>query len=79
MPQKSEQVSIREACEILGVSKPTIYRLINADELHPIKKKIGAGIGGRRVFFDRTEVESLRNATQTPDEPTNATRRGRGK
>jgi excisionase family DNA binding protein len=62
----TNEISIADAMEILQVSKPTIYRLIHAGELHPIKKKVGIGIGGRRVWLDRKEVEALRTAEAKP-------------
>lgn len=61
-----EQISIADAMKILQVSKPTIYRLIHAGELHPIKKKVGVGVGGRRVWLDRREVDTLRTANESP-------------
>lgn len=60
------EISIADAMKILGVSKPTIYRLIHAGELHPIKKKVGVGVGGRRVWLDRKEVDALRTAHAAP-------------
>lgn len=56
MPQ-SDELSMKEAMEILNVSKPTIYALIKRGELHPYKKKIG-----RRVYFSRTEVQAIADA-----------------
>lgn len=61
-----EEISIAEACDVLGVSKPTIYAHIKKGNLHPIKKALGVGIGGRRVFLDRKEVERLRTASTAP-------------
>lgn len=58
-------VTIKEATEILRISKPTIYALIDRGELHPLKKKIG-----KRVYFDRKEVEALANAPAQPATPT---------
>lgn len=37
LPSETKFVSIKEAAALLGVSRPTIYRRIEADELHPIK------------------------------------------
>lgn len=62
----TNEISIADAMKILQVSKPTIYRLIHAGELHPIKKKVGVGVGGRRVWLDRKEVDALRTANATP-------------
>lgn len=61
-----DEISIADAMEILHVSKPTIYAHIAKGNLHPIKKMIGIGVGGRRVWFDRAEVEALRTATAPP-------------
>ena len=62
----ADEISIGEAMELLNVSKPTIYAHIRKWNLHPIKKALGVGVGGRRVFLSRREVESLRTASAAP-------------
>ncbi len=57
-----DEISIRDAQELLGVTKATIYNLIRRGELHPRKKKVGSGLGGRRVWLSRAEVVTLKGA-----------------
>lgn len=63
-------VTIDEAKDILHISKPSIYVLIKRGELHPLKKKIG-----KRVYFDRKEVETLANTPAQPATPPTTSRR----
>lgn len=72
-----DEISIAEAMQILGVSKPTIYNHIKRGNLHPVRKALGIGIGGRRVFVSRKEVEQLRDAeTPTAGPATKPAKRG---
>lgn len=58
----AEEISIKEAQAILGVSKMTVYAHIHKGNLHPIKYLAGRGPGGLRTFLDRAEVEALKVA-----------------
>ena len=70
-----DEISIAEAMQILGVSKPTIYNHIKRGNLHPVRKALGIGIGGRRVFLSRKEVEQLRDAETPSAAPTKNAKR----
>lgn len=43
---------IKEACDATGLSRPTIYRLIEKGELHPIKV-------GTRTLLLRKDLEAF--------------------
>ncbi len=53
-------VSVREAMDILRVSKPTVYNLIARGKLKKYHREIGTGRGGTRTFLKRSEVETLK-------------------
>lgn len=57
----SEFVTVRQTMELLGVSRPTVYRLIRKSELHSLKRKFD-----RRIYFARREVEAVKAAMQIP-------------
>ncbi len=61
-----KQVTVKEAQDLLGVSKGTIYNLIRRGELHVRKMKVGSGLGGQRVWLDRAEVLALKGAEIVP-------------
>ena len=44
-------LTVAECCELLGISRPTFYRLIHRGELHPIRV-------GRRPRFERADVRA---------------------
>lgn len=46
-----------EACEILGVSKPTLSRLVANGDLSPVE--MGPAPSNAARLFDRAEVEAL--------------------
>jgi len=46
-------LSIEEACQMLGISRRTIYRLIDKGELKPVK------IGGRTKFIESEILEMI--------------------
>ena len=73
----SAEISIKEACEILNVTKPTVYAHIRKGNLHPIKKAVGVGVGGRRVFLSRAEVETLRTAAHAAPGANGATEKNK--
>lgn len=50
--QKEKAYTISEVCEKFQISKPTLYEWIKAGKITPVKI-------GRRVFFNRKEVEEL--------------------
>ena len=62
------KVSVNQAREILGCSKPTIYAHIKKGNLHPIKKALGTGIGGERVYFDIKEIRAIANTNTSQKE-----------
>ncbi len=45
-------LTIKEVCEYLNVSKPTIYRLIKEGKLKPIKI-------GRATRFDKEDIDKF--------------------
>lgn len=61
-PPPSDELTAEEAMQYLEISRSTFYKLVREGELTPIRKKIGRGIGGRRVFFKREDVEELKDA-----------------
>ena len=53
MTDKKDKVyTITEVCTQFQISKPTLYEWIRAGKIKPVKI-------GRRVFFNRKEVEGL--------------------
>lgn len=62
----TDEISIADAMKILGVTKATVYAHVRRGNLHTIKKKMGVGLGGQRVYLDRAEVISLRDGVETP-------------
>ncbi len=48
-------LTLSEAAEILKVSRPTVYNLIEKHQLHPV-------LIGRNRYLLRTEVEALNSA-----------------
>ncbi len=51
--QTNDLVTFSEAAEILGVSRPTVYNMIERYQLHPV-------MIGRNRYLLRTEVENLK-------------------
>ena len=47
-------ITLTEAANLLGVSRPTIYNYITKNQLHPV-------VIGLNRYLLRTEVERLRN------------------
>ena len=58
--EPTEYVSVREAMEILGKNKQTIYNLIRRGKLRKYRREVGEGIGGTRTLLSRSEVEGLK-------------------
>lgn len=53
MTKKSDKAyTIAEFCERFHISKPTLYEWIKAGKIKPVKI-------GRRVFFNKKDVEEL--------------------
>jgi excisionase family DNA binding protein len=50
--KQKEFLSIQEACQLLGASRWTLYRLIDKKEIHATKL-------GRRSIIKRTEIDKL--------------------
>lgn len=50
--KKDKAYTISELCDQFQISKPTLYEWIKMGKITPIKI-------GRRVFFNRKEVEAL--------------------
>lgn len=53
MFENKEFVSMKEVMDILSVSKPTIYKLIKENKLHPIK------ITKKCVRFNKSDIEDI--------------------
>ncbi len=51
----NDLVTCNEAAKIIGVSRPTIYNMIERFQLHPV-------MIGRNRYLLRTEVEALNSA-----------------
>ncbi len=49
---EKEILSIKEVCEFVGMSKSSVYRLINDEVINPIKIR-------NRVFISREELKKL--------------------
>jgi excisionase family DNA binding protein len=45
-------LSVAEACTLLGISRRTIYRMLERGELR-------AGKAGKRTIFQRSEIDKL--------------------
>lgn len=52
---ESELMKVRELCQFLKVSKPTIYDWIKCGKLRPIKIQ-------SRIYFFRKEIDQLLNS-----------------
>lgn len=63
-----EHLTIEQAAELLGVHQRTVYRLVQTGKLTPQRSTIGRGKGGRRVYFDRAQVEALKAGMIEPGE-----------
>lgn len=50
-------VNLSQAAEILGVSRPTIYKMIERGELHPV-------LIATRQYLKRDEVEEIKKASE---------------
>lgn len=48
-----------EAAKLLGVSESCLYKLAEDGVLEPMRNGIGARIGGRRLYYDRLELEAF--------------------
>lgn len=60
MPESSDLITQEEAMKLLNVqSRQTLYNLQRRGLLHSVKSQVGHGLGGRRVYFWRKEVEAL--------------------
>ena len=62
----NENVTVSEAVQMLGVTRQTIYNLIERGRLTPLKSQ---GIGPNRTYFDRAQVEALRAQGLQPATP----------
>lgn len=61
MPRKTEWISVREAAKELNVSKMTIYRRINDDDLLAVR--VGRIIRVRRSSLERYIAENYITGT----------------
>jgi len=61
--QVSNLISFKDAAQMLGVSRPTIYVLIKKQQLHPIR------IGYNQYLF-RAELGGLRDERQRNNDST---------
>lgn len=55
-------ITLSAAAKILGVSRPTVYNLMDRYRLHPL-------VIGRNRYLLREEVEFLRESQQKQDPP----------
>jgi len=46
-------IRLKEACHYIGMSRATIYRLIQSGQLHPIK------LGAQAVGFELSDVDAF--------------------
>lgn len=67
----NEQMTIKEAMEFLGVSRPTIYSLIDRKLLERHEELFGSG-RRRVVYFLRADVEALARGEVPAPAPTDA-------
>ena len=56
---RPDELTSEQATELLGISRTTLYSLIERKLLTKHTKPFGKGMGGRRIFFLRSEVEAL--------------------
>lgn len=52
-------ISFDDAAQMLGVSRRTIERLVDREQLHTYKKKFGTGRGRLPRLLDRAEVQAI--------------------
>lgn len=64
MPTSTDFMSSAEACELLSVDRSTLTRWVAAGLIRPAMK--APGLRGA-YFFERAEVERVKEATAMPD------------
>lgn len=60
MPDTTEQIGSREACQILSIDKSTLSRWVAAGRLTPLVKLPGRN---GAMLFGRSDVEALASAS----------------
>lgn len=55
-----DQISREAAQKLLGISNGTLYKLVRQGKLKKYVSEVGAGLGGRRTYFLREDVERLK-------------------
>lgn len=64
MPKKEELLDYPQALEVLGISLPTLHRLINKGELRRFKKPFG----NRRAFVSAEDVKRIMQPIEEVEE-----------
>jgi excisionase family DNA binding protein len=59
MEETSRLFTVKETCKYLRISPPTLYRMIERDELVPVKI-------GKRTLFDRKDLDMFIDAAKGP-------------
>lgn len=74
MSEPSDLLTIDQTMEALSVkTRRTIYNLVSRGQLHAIKRPIGQGLGGRRLYFAAAEVAALKARQEQPGAPAPST------
>ncbi len=55
-----DKLTVEQVAQVLGVTRATVYNLIRAGRLTKYQNAVGTGMGGRRVYFLKDEVDKLR-------------------
>ncbi len=59
MEEASRLLTVKETCKYLRISPPTLYRMIDRNELVPVKI-------GKRTLFDRSDLDRYIDAAKGP-------------
>ena len=59
MQEQSRLLTVKETCNYLRISPPTLYRMIEKKELIPVKI-------GKRTLFDRKDLDKYIDAAKGP-------------
>jgi excisionase family DNA binding protein len=59
MEETSRLLTVKETCNYLRISPPTLYRMIERRELVPVKI-------GKRTLFDRKDLDKYIDAAKGP-------------
>jgi excisionase family DNA binding protein len=59
MEELSRLLTVKETCNYLRISPPTLYRMLDRHELAPVKI-------GKRTLFDRKDLDTYIDAAKGP-------------